>query len=125
VPLETFCALNHAIRSIDGSMSGNVDEALESQGHKRRVSLALPHFHAVALAVARGEYIAAVPKQFADAVKTDLRLRTYQPPLEVPVPQIKLYWHARHDGEAAHQWMRHQVLAAVHELGLEEQKLTA
>lgn len=120
MPIDRFCALPHALRSIDGSMSGNVDEALARSGQARRVTLALPHFQAVALAVARGDHIAAVPKQFAEKVKHELGLRTFQPPIAVMVPEIRLYWHARHDGEAAHQWMRHQILAAVHELGFEE-----
>lgn len=119
IPIDTYCALPHALRSIDGSMSGIVDDALAAAGRKRQVSLALPHFHAVALAVAQSNYIAAVPLQFADAVRATLGLRTHEPPFPVPAPEIKLYWHARHDGEAAHQWMRHQAIATVNALGFE------
>lgn len=116
MPLEVFCMLPHAIRSIDGSMSGLVDEALAKAGHKRRVSLALPHFQGVALAVAQSGHIAAVPQQFADAVKGELNLRTFLPPFPVQVPEIKLYWHSRHDGEKAHRWMREQIVQAVRAL---------
>lgn len=58
LPMDLFCELPHVLRSIDGSMSGSTDEALSKIGRTRRVSLALPHFQAVALAVASGNYLA-------------------------------------------------------------------
>ncbi|MBB3395553.1 MULTISPECIES: hypothetical protein [unclassified Rhizobium] len=44
-----------------------VDEALQSHGLRRDVTLAPAHFQGVALAVAAGSHIAAVPMQFARA----------------------------------------------------------
>lgn len=117
VPLELFCGLRHAIRSIDGSMSGFTDDALAAVGRSRRIVLGLPHFQAVALAVKSSELIATVPKQFAEAVAGELGLAIYAPPLDIPVPEIRMYWHARHDDEPPHQWLRNQVLAAVNALG--------
>ncbi len=112
IPLDVFCAVPHAIRSIDGSMSGMVDEALRKAGAKRRVALALPNFQGIGLAVARGRLIAAVPVQFANAVAKDLGLSIYLPPVEVPVPDVRMYWHRRHDRNPAHGWLREQVVAA-------------
>lgn len=118
-PLDLFCSLPHAMHSFDGSMSGLVDEALAASGHTRRVILALPHFQAVGLAVARGHHIAAVPRQFAEIACRTMDLLVFVPPLHIPVPSIRLYWHARHDGEAAHQWMRNQIIAEVQALGFD------
>lgn len=117
MPLELFATLPHALRSIDGSLSGMVDDALAALGLGRSVTLALPHFQGVALAVAAGMHIAALPVQFADAVKVDLGLRTFLPPIDVPVPDVNLYWHSRYDDDLAHRWMREQILASVQELG--------
>lgn len=113
LPLALFCQLPHALRSIDGGMSGAVDDALRKEGAARRVVLALPHFHAIALAVARGRLIATVPVQFADAIAKDLGLSIYRPPVPVPVPDIRLYWHNRNDQNPAHRWMRGQVMTAI------------
>ncbi|NEX92798.1 LysR family transcriptional regulator [Caulobacter sp. 17J65-9] len=115
-PLDGFCALPQAIRSIDGSMSGLVDQALAEAGRTREVVLALPHFQSVALAVARGGLIACVPRQFADAVATELGLSVYLPPISVPVPEIKMYWRKRHDRNPAHAWLRARVLDVVADL---------
>ena len=112
IPLDLYCALPHAIRSIDGSLSGNVDDALRKAGAKRRVALALPSFQGIGLAVARGRLIAAVPVQFANAVAKDLGLSVYLPPVEVPVPHVRMYWHRRHDRDPAQRWLREQVMAA-------------
>ena len=64
----------HAIRSIDGSLNGFVDSALAGIGRRRRVVLALPHFHGIALSVAASGLIAAVPKQVADILPETLGL---------------------------------------------------
>lgn len=113
MPLQLFCDLPHALRSIDGSMSGTTDEALRKAGASRRVVLALPHFHAIALAVAEGNLIAVVPEQFAEHVAGDLGLAIYQPPVDIPVPDISMYWHKRHDRNPAHVWLREQIAVAM------------
>ncbi|MCW3781660.1 LysR family transcriptional regulator [Defluviimonas salinarum] len=120
MPMKVFCGLEHAIRSVDGSMRGRVDAALEEQGRHRRVTLALPHFQAVALAVAQGRHLAALPVQFARAVRDSVPLRIFAPPFEIPVPEISLYWHARHDRDPAHRWMRARTLGLVAELGFRD-----
>jgi DNA-binding transcriptional LysR family regulator len=120
LPMDLFCELPHVLRSIDGSMSGSTDEALDRIGRKRRVSLALPHFQAVVLAVANGNYLAAVPRQFAVWAAKSLPLATYEPPLPIAVPEIRMYWHGRHDDEPPHRWLRNQILEAVAALGFRD-----
>ena len=120
LPMELFCELPHVLRSIDGSMSGSTDEALAKFGLARRVSLALPHFQAVALAVANGNYLAAVPMQFAVWAAKTLSLAIFEPPLPIAVPEIRMYWHARHDDEPPHRWVRNQILEAVAALGFRD-----
>ena len=111
LPLGLFLQLPHAIRSIDGSLRGLVDDALERKGHSRRVMLAVPHFHGLAAAVAQTGMIAAVPVQFADAVARDAGLAIYQAPFDIPVPKIQIYWHKRHDRNPGHVWLRQQISA--------------
>lgn len=116
MPLDLFCAIPQAIRSIDGTMSGMVDDALRKAGAARRVVLALPHFQGIALAVARGHVIAAVPVEFARLVAKDLDLVSFDPPIDVPAPDVRLYWHKRNDRHPAHAWLRAQVLSAARKL---------
>ncbi len=120
VPLDLFCALPHALRSIDGSMSGFTDDALSRMDRTRRVALALPHFQAVALAVAGGPYLAVVPTQFAVEVAKSLPIRIYRAPISIPSPSVRMYWHARRDEEPAHRWVREQILDEVAKLGFKD-----
>jgi DNA-binding transcriptional LysR family regulator len=108
LPLDIFCALPWAIRSIDGSTSGLVDEALAAVGHRRRVMLAVPHFHGLVHCVAHGNLAAAVPQQMLADLGRDFLV--LDPPFDIPVPEIKLYWHQRHTRNPAHRWLRGQVL---------------
>jgi DNA-binding transcriptional LysR family regulator len=118
IPLDLFCELPQALRSSDGSTSGFVSDALARIGRKRRVVLTLPHFYAIGRAVARGGLIAAVPVQFARACAEELRLAMYSAPIEVPAPDICLFWHRRHDQDPAHRWLRAQITAASREFVL-------
>jgi DNA-binding transcriptional LysR family regulator len=117
LPIDLYCEIPHALRSVDGAMSGVVDAALEATGRKRRVALALPHFQAVALAVSQSDYLAAMPSQFAQAVRREMPVALYQLPFDVPIPEIKMLWHARHDAEASHRWLREQIAETVETLG--------
>lgn len=120
IPLQTFCKLWHAIRSADGSMSGIADQALKGAGVQRRVAVALPHFYAVARTVAASDLVAAFPCQLADAVAKELRLAIYRPPVPIPVPDIRMYWHARYEDDAQHRLMRALILSVSEELGFGE-----
>jgi DNA-binding transcriptional LysR family regulator len=110
-PLEVVCGLNHAIRTTDGSLHGYFDGALAEAGARRRIVLGLPHFGAVALACAQSELMAALPRQFAEAVAPTMGLSIYPPPIPVGVPDIHMYWHSRHDRNPAHRWLRELVVA--------------
>jgi DNA-binding transcriptional LysR family regulator len=112
-PIDAFCVLPHALRTISGGMSGYTDEALAKLGRSRRVTLAVPHFHAVLLAVARGGMIGVVPRSFAAAFAPSLGLCTYAPPIPMPSPEIAMYWHERHDRAPAQRWLRRQVVEAL------------
>lgn len=113
MPIEVYCTLPHAIRSVDGSMSGMTDVALAEAGRRRRVRLALPHFDAVMLAVARSNLISAVPVQLCDAIADELGIAVFDPPVAFPVPRMQLYWHRRLDRAPGHIWLRTRVLTEV------------
>jgi DNA-binding transcriptional LysR family regulator len=121
VPLDLFCALPHALRSVDGSLDGFGDAALAQVGRTRRVMLALPHFQSVCFALARAgeagrDLVALLPTQYAVAMAPVLGLALYAPPLEVPAPRISQYWHRRRDSDPAQRWLRAQVAAEVAKL---------
>ncbi|MCX2722085.1 LysR family transcriptional regulator [Roseibium salinum] len=113
LPLDLYCELSHALRSVDGSLNGVVDTALAGVGRSRRVVLALPHFHAVAVAVSKSRLVAALPRQLAEDTASALGLAIYRPPVDIPPQKLRLYWHRRHDRSPVHKWLRTQIFRTV------------
>ncbi|MCB1477187.1 MAG: LysR family transcriptional regulator [Rhodobiaceae bacterium] len=113
LPLDLFCALPHALRSIDGTMTGMTDAALARAGRKRRVSLVVPHFDAVLEVVARTTMIASVPVQLIANMHNPGDLLVFEPPIPIPTPNMQLYWHSRFDRTASHVWFRTRLLEEV------------
>jgi DNA-binding transcriptional LysR family regulator len=78
----------------------------------------LPHFQGVALAVAQSELVAALPAQFAEAMTKSLAVEVYRLPFPVEAPTIQLLWHARHDDDPAHRWLRQTTMETIAALRL-------
>jgi hypothetical protein len=110
IPLDLFCQLHHVVRSSSGTLNCVVDAALAKAGRKRHVALILPHTLGVAIATANSLHLATVPRQFADLMATHLGLKIYDSPVPLPATNINVFWHARHNGDLAHQWLRGQIV---------------
>jgi DNA-binding transcriptional LysR family regulator len=113
LPLDLFCALPQALCSQDGRTAGVVDRELERLGRRRRVALTLPQFHSVAVAIASGRLIGALPTAPAEVWAPQLGLTLYELPFASPEVELSMYWHRRHDQDEAHGWLRDQVIAAL------------
>lgn len=113
IPPEIFCKLPQVLMSMDGARRGTIDETLEAQGLRRQVSLTVPHFHAVALAVAEAGLIGSLPVHFARQIAPRLGLAIYLPPFEPPRLDVMLYWHRRHENDPAQDWLRQQIVRAL------------
>lgn len=111
LPLDLYCELRHALRSVTGAAAGAVDAALAAIHRRRRVVLTLPHFAAVAQAVAGGQLVAALPERLARALAPGFGLRLYELPVELGPLALLLYWHRRRDEDAGHVWLRQQIVS--------------
>lgn len=109
IPPELFCSIPHVMMSMDGSTRGTIDKPLEERGLFRNVRLTLPHFHAVALAVASGNFLANLPVHYAHHVAAQFDLEIYLPPYDAPILDANLYWHRRHEFDTANLWLRRQI----------------
>lgn len=109
LPLDLYCGLKHALRSVGGGGPGVVDAALAAMHRRRDVVLTLPHFAAAAQAVAGGPLVAALPQRLAQALAPAFGLRLYELPVQVGPLALLLYWHRRHDDDAGHSWLRSQI----------------
>lgn len=113
VPMDVFCGLPQAICSTDGGLSTATDSALARLGRKRRVCLTMPHFHALALAIAEGHVVGSLPVQFARATAMSHGIALYELPVGGEELDMGMYWHRRYDSDSAHAWLREQVRAVL------------
>jgi DNA-binding transcriptional LysR family regulator len=109
IPPELFCAISQVLMSMDGSRTGTMDAALSQQGLKRRVSMTVPHFQAVALAVAEADLLGNLPVHYARRVAPLLGLELFLPPFDPPILDVMLFWHRRHDEDPAQAWLRQRI----------------
>lgn len=102
--LDTFCALDQGIVSLQGGgFTGATDEALATMGRQRRVVISVPSFIMLLDLVRSTDVIAVVPERL---LTPDHGLRALEPPLAVPGFTKILAWHGRTHEDAGHRWLR-------------------
>lgn len=96
-------------RGVGGVMA---QKAFAQHAVAPRVALAVPSFTLAALAVARSDCIAGLPRRLAEALAADLPLAVHRPPFASPALPIALVWHPRTDADPGHRFFRDLVVAA-------------
>ncbi len=106
IDAERFAAADHVGSSRQGKWRGPIDDALAALGLHRRVAVVVPS-HTSAMLLARStDLIALTAPAWAAPVTTELGLRTFPIPLELPAMSIGMAWHPRNDADPAHRWFR-------------------
>jgi DNA-binding transcriptional LysR family regulator len=88
---------------------------LQRHGVTREAGLAVPHFFAAAMAAARSDLIAGVPRRVARAFCDMLPLRAVEMPFPSPRMTQALIWHTRTDGDPGARYFRSLVIEALRE----------
>nr|WP_292072693.1 LysR family transcriptional regulator [Mesorhizobium sp.] len=108
--LDRFLELGHIVVSVTGVGPAFVDVALAGVGRRRRVSVRVPSFLAAVEIAARSDLIMTLPSSLAQVVGG--RFVSLPPPLDLGSFIMSLLWHARHQDEPRHVWLRHSIAAA-------------
>jgi DNA-binding transcriptional LysR family regulator len=106
VTARRFAAAEHVSVSRRGRTEGPIDAALERLGLHRGVRATVGTMAAALWLVARTELVAAVPASVARSAGPSLGLVSFELPLELPLSEYRIGWHARLDGDPAHAWLR-------------------
>jgi DNA-binding transcriptional LysR family regulator len=114
--LRRYCEVSHLMVAPRGTPGSFVDDALAAVGKTRRVALAVPHFLVVPYVIAASDLLATLASRIAKLFASTLELVTVPPPIEVPKFEIALAWHERNHHDAAHRWLRDQLVAVANEL---------
>jgi DNA-binding transcriptional LysR family regulator len=109
VTLERFASASHALVSPRGEPGGMVDDVLKQHGMRRRIAFTTPSFLVAPHVVAMTDLVMVLPERIATALQEQLRLATFEPPLEVPGFRMAMFWHDRHDSDPAHAFIRREI----------------
>ena len=86
---------------------------MKKNGLSRRVILTVPTFTATALAVARTDYAAGVPRRVAEALPEYLPLKIVELPFHGFNADVALIWHSRTHADPTARHFRETVIAAL------------
>lgn len=115
--LDDYCAASHARVSFAGRLHGFVDAELTRMGRSRHVALLVSHFATAAQVVRGSDLLVVFPRRFVPVCGLADELAVRELPFSMPVIQISLLWHRRHERDPAQRWLREQVLAVAADCG--------
>ena len=111
--LAGYLAAHHATVLYAPQRPLEIDKTLLAQGVQRRFAVTVPGFGALPAFVRGTALLVTGPRLLA---RTTFRGLAHCPvPVPVPCPTMPMYmvWHARYQQDAAHTWLRSQLVASV------------
>lgn len=106
ITLKKYLGFNHLQVSTAGNPHGYVDAILDRMHAGRNVVVTVGHFLAVPLLLQNTDLIATEPRRLFDAAGSGAQLACTSPPFPIPDFQVTMDWHARHDADPGHVWLR-------------------
>lgn len=106
ITLEAFMAAKHALLSHRDDGKGIVDTVLAAEGLTRDVAVSVSNFAALPPLVVETNLIAALPRLLAAKADSELPVRMFELPFDVPTVQLKLIWGRGADRSPMSAWFR-------------------
>ncbi|MEO1101690.1 MAG: LysR family transcriptional regulator [Pseudomonadota bacterium] len=106
IDLECYLSLRHLQVSMKGNPSGYLDAVLAEKGLKRSVAVTVGHSLMAPMLVDASDLVATEPRRLFVRLAGRLPLRLFPPPLDIPSFRVVQTWHARHEADPGHQWLR-------------------
>lgn len=104
--LDNFLALRHVKIAQSPTDTRFVDDAITRLGRTRNVVLNVQHWLGAPEIVRNTDLISVMWERMASRLSRDDDLVLGELPFGLRPFAFRLYWHRRHDGDPAHQWMR-------------------
>ncbi|MFL9827258.1 LysR family transcriptional regulator [Rhodoplanes sp. SY1] len=114
--IDGVLAYPHVVVSATGARTAIFDDLLTTHGHARRALVTVSNFTAVPQLLAGSDMIGVFTQLAADVFRRRFGLATRPVPLDVGRLAIRMVWHARHDRDKAHAWLRDQIRAVYGEV---------
>ena len=106
--LKEYLAADHITVVYEPRRTLHLDRTLEARGLHRRFALMVPGFGALPALLRDSPLLATAPSLLADRFLAGFG--TSEVPTACPALPMYLIWHRRHQDDAAHRWLREQVV---------------
>ena len=106
VDFEAFVDTPHVFATATAVTNELLVQKVKERGATLQVALECPYILAVPAIIASSDYLATVPDQLARLFLRLADIETFNLPLAIPDAIVKQHWHARHNDDVAHRWMR-------------------
>lgn len=116
VTLDQLLAYPHVATQFPGSPWTVEDIGMSGMSDRHPPRVRVASFLALGRLVAGTQSIGVIPGQLARLVVTDTGLRTIALPASFATIAVRQLWHARHDQDPAHRWLRALVAEACADL---------
>ncbi|MCG7584990.1 LysR family transcriptional regulator [Photobacterium sp. OFAV2-7] len=108
--VDEFVQYNHLRVSGGGDKDSFVDHNLAEQGLTRNIQFSVPFFGSAFHTVCRTDMLMVIPEHIAFNMKRLFPITYVSLPIPAPEHRYWLLWHPKYDSDAAHCWLREQVL---------------
>ncbi len=108
--MARYLGLSHVLVSPSGEGQSYVDAELERRGLARRIALRVSSFLIAPQVVCESDLVSTGPSRLLSRLAARYPIRLFTPPLRLPRFELSLAWHARLDHDAAHAWLRRQLV---------------
>jgi DNA-binding transcriptional LysR family regulator len=103
---EELCALPLVIVRVGERVRSVVERSIERFAKRPNTFCVIPSY-GLAMQMLTGSGMVAIARsRIADAYRTQCRLKTVAPPLDLPILEDALIWHSRTDADPGHIWLR-------------------
>ncbi|HEY1620281.1 MAG TPA: LysR family transcriptional regulator [Streptosporangiaceae bacterium] len=116
VTLRRLAAVPHVAVSRRGRVTGPLDDVLRQAGLTRRVAAVVPSYLTAAFLILTTDLTGLLAGFAARPIAAATGAHLYPVPAPLPPLPISAAWHARHDADPAHRWLRAQVRAIARDL---------
>lgn len=104
--LRQFIDSKHVVADTLALTNKLLEKQLRQHGTRLKVGVHVPYLLGVPSVVATSDFIAAVPSELAELFSRFADIRAFKLPVNIPHLTVKQFWHARHQSDAGHRWLR-------------------
>ena len=113
VTAKRYAAHPHVAVQTRSRTAAAVDRALATLGLARRVVVTVAHANVAPIVAARSELVATIGEHTARAMAPTFGLEVLTLPFVNEPEPMRMVWHPRHTGDAAHAWLREAMVRVI------------